>query len=322
MRRLTRKLKSLADFLWGEEANRLHQEKLSKADLLQKEILSSADRNTGLLIHRLEELIRVAQNLNQELVSEDLIFKLWQETGRYKDPKSISRFDSRVYSQNGEDGIIGEIFRRIGTSDRFFVEIGIENGQQNNTRLLLEQGWRGVWFEGNEASVASASETFAQFIEAGSLKIVQAMVTTDNVNELFEQAGVPRTFDFLSLDIDHNTSHVWRALTFRSRVGCLEYNAALPPSVAAEASPDPAIFWTQTNWYGASLKALEMIGRDKGLKLVGCDINGVNAFFVSDEFADHFPASGAAEDHYEPMRLHRIAPGRGHPPSTVARTWI
>ena len=68
------------------------------------------------------------------------------------DPKSLRRHYGQVYIQDGEDGIIAEIFRRIGgPQSRVFIEIGIENGLQNNTRFLLEQVWSGLWIEGSAA---------------------------------------------------------------------------------------------------------------------------------------------------------------------------
>src|SRR5476649_1423161 len=78
----------------------------------------------------------------------DMLFHIALARGRYSDPLSLARFQAQVYSQNGEDGMIAEIFRRIGCESKFFVEIGIEDGLQNNTRFLLEQGWQGVWIEG------------------------------------------------------------------------------------------------------------------------------------------------------------------------------
>src|SRR5262245_5040521 len=56
----------------------------------------------------------------------------------------LRNFERRVYSQNGEDGILEEIFRRVGTTNRFFVEFGVESGAECNcARLALEEGWQG-----------------------------------------------------------------------------------------------------------------------------------------------------------------------------------
>ena len=252
----------------------------------------------------------------------DMLFSIALAEGRYSHPLSLARHHAQLYSQNGEDGMIAEAFRRIGTQNRVFVEIGVENGQQNNTRLLLEQGWTGVWVDGDAAMLAAARATFASYVDRGALRIVEGDVGSETVNALLEGAGLPETVDFLSLDIDQNTSHAWRALRLRARVACIEYNAALPATIALEAPYDRLQQWTGTNWYGASLKALEQIGAGKRMHLVGCDLNGVNAFFVDDSLTDgRFQPPFEARAHYEPMRLSAVR-RYGHPHSEIARSWI
>lgn len=58
-------------------------------------------------------------------------------------PLRLERYGYKVYSQNDEDGILAEIFRRIDVTNRQFLEFGVENGLENNTLNLLEQGWSG-----------------------------------------------------------------------------------------------------------------------------------------------------------------------------------
>jgi hypothetical protein len=241
---------------------------------------------------------------------------------RYADPKRLNRAYAQVYSQHCEDGFIAEIFARIGTRKRTFLEIGVEEGLQNTTRFLLEQGWRGIWIEGNEVNAEKARTTFASYIARGALKIITAKVTIENISKLLDEAGAPAEFDLISVDIDQNTTHVWRALNRRSRVACIEYNANLPPSAPLEVPYDPDAVWDGTNWYGGSLKTIEMIGQDKGLSLVGCDPVGVNAYLVSTkEVANHFCEPFTAENHYE-MPKYILTTHIGHRPSTVAREWI
>lgn len=73
----------------------------------------------------------------------------WQDQVRFldprlQDPRVVTGIHGQVYSQNNEDGIIAEIFRRIGTQNRTFVEFGVGDVLQNNTRLLLELGWKAM----------------------------------------------------------------------------------------------------------------------------------------------------------------------------------
>jgi hypothetical protein len=149
----------------------------------------------------------------------------------------------------------------------------------------------------------------------------RAHLDAESINYLLDEAGVPPTFDFLSADIDFNTSHVWRAINRRSRVACVEYNASIPPTINLEAPYEPAATWDGTNWFGGSLKALELIGRGKRLSLVGCELTGANAFFVdADEARGRFPEPFSAEEHWEPPRYHMVG-HIGHRASGAPRFW-
>ena len=74
---------------------------------------------------------------------------------RYGDPRRLLRYQYQVCSQNGEDGIIQEIFRRVGTTNRVFAEVGVGDGNENNTAFLLSQGWRGFWIDGSNEFVSA-----------------------------------------------------------------------------------------------------------------------------------------------------------------------
>lgn len=247
-------------------------------------------------------------------------YRLFAMDGRYLDPLNISLSRGQVYSQNNEDGILAEICRRIELDRGTFLEIGVGTGLQNNTRFLLEQGWTGTWVEG-EKNAAAASATFADNVMAGNLRIIGSHVTAENINDLLDQARIPMEVDLMCLDIDQNTTHVWRALNRRARIICIEYNASLPPSLPIEAAYDPVAVWDGSNWYGGSLKAIENIGRSRGMSLVGCDLIGINAFLVAnDDVKDRFRAPFTAENHYEAPKYHLLG-SLGHPPSRQPRKW-
>jgi len=221
---------------------------------------------------------------------------------RCADPMRLCAHEAIVNSQNGEDGILSEIFRRIGTTDRTFVEVGIGDGMENNSAFLIAQGWRGYWLDGNDSFVPLAQRLAAQ--RPDSLKWHCGFVDRENIAGIFAGLGVPEEVDLMSLDIDQNTYHVWDGLRrYRPRVMVVEYNAAIPPSVDWKVGYSPDRGWDGSQNYGASLKAFERLGDELGYRLVGCDFNGVNAFFVrADLVGDHFLAPYTAENHHEPPR--------------------
>ena len=234
---------------------------------------------------------------------------------RYSDPKRLFKYAHQTYSQDGEDGIIAEIFRRVGSPSRQFVEIGVGDGLETNTTYLLTQNWRGCWIEADMAAVSSIRATFGQLMSSGALSVCHAAVTAENINALLAESSVPTEFDLLSLDIDTNTYWVWAAMArYRPRVVVIEYNAAFPPDVDWKVEYRPQAQWKGTSYFGASLKALELLGREMGYALVGCNFTGVNAFFVREELcADHFAQPFTAQNHYEPAR-YDVAPRLAHPP--------
>jgi hypothetical protein len=236
---------------------------------------------------------------------------------RHSDPKRLLRYGFKVYSQCDEDGIIHEIFNRIGVGSRTFIEFGVHNGAECNTAMLLLAGWRGLWLESLGVEVAQMRRDLATFIQEGRLKVVESRVTAENVNTLFERAGFAGEIDLLSIDIDYNDYWVWKAIDIvKPRVVVIEYNATLRPPLSLVVPYAPAVAWNGTSYFGASLEALVRLGGSKGYRLVGCTISGVNAFFVRDDLCgDRFLEPATAEEHYEPARYFFSAMIAGHPPA-------
>jgi hypothetical protein len=222
------------------------------------------------------------------------------EQAKWLQANDLRAFEKRVYSQNGEDGIIEEILRRIGSDTRYFVEFGVESGVECNcARLVLQQGWRGLFIEGNAGQFAKLVERYRPY----PVRCVQALVTSANIEALFEANGVPPDFDVLSIDIDGNDYWVWSALRrWRPRLVAIEYNPTHPPTRRWVMKEDPGYQWNRTNYFGASLASLTNLGRQKGYALVGTDTTGVNAFFVRDDLAtpDRF-LDPVVHYHYTPL---------------------
>ena len=223
---------------------------------------------------------------------------------------SLSAAELRAFSQNGEDGVLAEIFSKIGTTNQFFVEFGVQDGLECNTRLLMEVlGWSGVYFEPDINSFASLSERLENRDDVVTLC---EFVTPDNVNTLFARAAVPAEFDLLSIDIDGQDYWVWDALEeFRPRVVVIEYNAALPvePEVVEKkgAVQDRS---TSFQFFGASLGAMRQLGRRKGYTLVHAELAGVNLFFVRDDLAVPFETVlTRGSNHYLQGYTHPMATG-------------
>ena len=252
-------------------------------------------------------------NAQNTLLSQ-LLYEMALRTERNQEQKRLINYGFKVYSQHDEDGIIEEIFRRIGSTDRFFVEFGVGDGLENCTLYCLLKGWSGVWIDGSAICVTAIEQKFRYLMKAERLKVRYAFITADEIEEHFQELGVPEEFDLLSVDIDNNDYWVWKSIThYRPRVVAIEYNASFRCTNSV-VPHNPTAIWDYTNYFGAGLKALEVLGKEKGYCLVGCNYTGVTAFFVREDLvASLFAEPFSAENHYEPPRYFVRMPN-GHPP--------
>lgn len=148
------------------------------------------------------------------------------------------------YSQFNEEEVIAEIFAKIGTTNKFFVEIGCHaNGFLSNTYLLKEQGWEGLWFD-----MLPHEDT------------IQEKFTKENINEILTKYKVPQKLDLLSIDIDGNDYWLFKELTFEPRVIIIEFN----PRVAGVAPYNPDKIWHNETNFGSSKSELIKLALEKG----------------------------------------------------------
>jgi len=201
------------------------------------------------------------------------------------DSKNISLNEFRVYSQWGEDGIIQFLLRYIEIPQKIFVEFGVQNFTESNTRfLLVNNNWAGLLIEASENDVQyikQDSEIYWQY----NLKIANAFITKDNINQIFLENGLQGNIGLLSIDIDGNDYWVWQAINVISpAIVIVEYNFRFGKDKAVTIPYDKDFIRSQAHhsmiYYGASLKALYQLGQQKGYVFVGCNSAGNNAFFV------------------------------------------
>lgn len=184
------------------------------------------------------------------------------------------RHEWAFYSQNGEDGVLQSIFANIGARHREYVEFGTEDGRECNTRYLREAyNWTGLLMDGGHANAA--------------INLHREFITAENVNALFGKHGVSRHFDLLSVDVDFNDYWILDALDlaqFAPRVIVCEYNSHVPATEARAVQYNATRGWdSRTDYFGVSMRALEVWGTRHNYSLVYCESHGVNCFLVHND---------------------------------------
>lgn len=190
----------------------------------------------------------------------------------------------QVLSQFGQDGVLEKIFENIGLTNKYFVEFGSYGTMDGmgNTPFLRDRFQMGG--PGNELLMDGQEH-------ANIFPVHQHIVTSANVNELFAKYGVPDVFDFLSIDIDGNDWHVWKALDekYRPRVVSIETSPHYDTLVDT-IMPDSLTFGSPQLHGGCSLLAALRLARTKNYSLVAyC---GVDAIFIADEEIKDFEFVG------------------------------
>jgi hypothetical protein len=217
--------------------------------------------------------------------------------------RSLGDVEFGVYSQWGEDGVLHYLLSRIEVPHEVFVEFGVQDYTEANTRFLLKRrNWTGLVLDSSEANIARIRKD--PISEMYDLRSVAATVTAENINSLIRGAGIEGDIGLLSVDIDGNDYWVWKAINVISpRIVVCEYNSVFGDRHAITVPYDPGFERTAAHhsklFFGASLPALRLLAQEKGYVFVGCNTTGVNAFFVRSDCAGPFTALAASARYVE-----------------------
>ncbi len=244
-------------------------------------------------VFKTEETKNINKNLAILLIENILKDK------KYDDSKSLLRSGYKVFSQQDEDGIIDEIFNRIQPTEKIFIELGVETGVECNTTNLLYHNWKGLWVEAEKKYIDNIKKNFKLKFK-DNLDLVHKKIDPDNVNSTLENYTKKissNDIDLLSIDIGVHTYNVLKEIkVIEPKVIVAEYNAKYGPKINWRIDYDKNENWDGTDYYGASLKAFELMMREKGYILVGCNVTGVNAFFVKNNYVkDKFVDNNTSE---------------------------
>jgi len=234
----------------------------------------------------LRRAVFASSHIRDTLIAQRELVDRYRAAGH--EPPDLTAYELRVFSQNGEDGVIAELLRRCGVGNKFFVEFGVENGSECNTAFLAHtMGWSGIYFEPHAPSYEALEFRYRNNPRVTALPHA---ITAENVAERFAAAGVPDEPDILSIDIDGNDYWIWKALDgCRPRIVIIEYNSALDPAVPLVQPYGQAQGWDHSSGYSASLAALEVVAKQKGYRLAHTESIGANAFFVREDLASGLP---------------------------------
>jgi len=255
---------------------------------------------TDFLVSHLEPLRRRLNQLNDMTRRLD---DLQMAVGRIEQRLTLShpesdsplrRCEFKTYSQWGEDGIIQYLIHAVPITVPVFVEFGVHDYRESNTRYLLQHdNWTGLVMDAGRECIETIAKDPVYYRH--NLRAVHAFLDRENINTILRENGVTGDIGLLSIDIDGNDYWVWDAIEcITPRIVICEYDSLLGPDRKVTTPYDPAFDRVKAHYSflygGASLAALDHLARRKGYTLVGSNSAGNNAFFVRNDVRGDLPA--------------------------------
>jgi hypothetical protein len=206
-------------------------------------------------------------------------------------PTWLLEFKRKVHSQTGEDGIIEKILDVVGQNDKWCVEFGAWDGLfLMNTRYLIEaKEYSAILIEADKRKYRDLQRNYSHLKTVTTLNRLVGFNESEGLDELLKATSIPHDFDLLSIDVDGNDYHIWKAVAdYVPKVVVIEFNPTIPTHVHFVQPADASVS------QGASLLSLVDLGKEKGYELV-CALS-FNAFFVRREFFPKFEIEDNSPD--------------------------
>lgn len=224
--------------------------------------------------------------LHEEILNLKLLFGkyLASENKKQKKVNSLEEVEFCVFSQFGDDGIIQYLINKVKVPRQIFVELGIGDYKEANTRfLLVNNNWSGLVVDSSLENIQRLTKE--NIFWRHDLKAVPIFITRDNVNRIIKSQGLSGEIGLLHIDLDGNDYWIWKEITvIKPVIVIVEYNSVfgIKRPITIPYKEDfirTRVHYSNLYW-GASLLALCLLGKAKGYSFIGCNSAGNNAYFV------------------------------------------
>lgn len=247
------------------------------------------------LLFKLKRFLNRYLNTDNEdlkvLISKNLI---WENNNRTVD--SINDVEFKVFSQWGEDGIIQYLINKIPIKSKVFIEFGVEDYKESNTRfLLINNNWSGLVMDGSRSNInkIKQSDLYWKY----DLLAKEIFITKENIDaeirKYIIKSGFENEIGLLSIDIDGNDYFIWEAISSIDPVIVIcEYNWIFGNKLRLTVPYDEGFVRAKKHYsnlyFGASIQALNLLAEKKGYKYIGCTSAGNDALFVKRDYAEKY----------------------------------
>ena len=206
----------------------------------------------------------------------------------YSNVENLNDLDFRIFSQNGEDGILDYLLYQLKIEKPKFLEIGVGDYSEANTRFIRDRS-------STKGSIVDCIEDFENRVKKnvklwrGELKIIKKEINSDNIKDIINDDNIFLNLDLFSLDIDSIDYWILEKLPKNfSKIAVLEFNPVfgnnLKISVPNFKSFNRSEYHHSNLCFGMSLKAAIDLMAEKNFYFLGTNLFKNNAFFVSNDY--------------------------------------
>lgn len=247
-------------------------------NLIKKFIIKSKNFITNeLLIESEKQKLLLGKMLSHQIKNIEL-------TGGVN---SLHSTEFSVFSQFGDDGIIQWLVNNLDIQNKTFVEFGVEDFSESNTRfLMMNDNWSGFVMDGNDENINSLRNSY--YYWRYDLKSKAIFIDKDNINSLIMEQGFKEDVGLLHIDLDGNDYYILDQINVISpTILILEYNSLFGIDRPISVPYDEKFYRTNSHYsnlfWGASLKSLYDLAVSKGYSFIGCNSSGNNAYFIRND---------------------------------------
>lgn len=245
------------------------------------------------IIKKIKLLFKTVNDINElsNKQKKDIVdLKMLIAKKLIKEPVKVTKLidaEFKVFSQWGDDGIIQYLINNIDIKNKIFIEFGVENYTEANTRfLLINNNWKGLIFDGSEKNIeyVKNDEIYWKYDITAKAKFI----TVENINELIANENIKGNIGILHIDIDGNDYWVWKNITVvDADIVIVEYNSVFGNKRPITIPYNPEFIRSHEHYsnlyYGTSILSICDLAEEKGYCFVGCNSAGNNAYFVKNE---------------------------------------
>lgn len=196
----------------------------------------------------------------------------------------IQKAEFKVFSQFGDDGIIQFLINYLEIGNKSFIEFGVEDYMESNTRfLLMNNNWQGLIMDASDQMMKKV--TGSDYYWKYELKAKPLFVTKENINQFISDNGYAGDIGLLHIDIDGNDYWIWKEIKIIDPIIVIvEYNSVFGFENSWTIPYDPQFNRTEKHYsnlyWGTSLLALCDLAKEKDYIFIGTNSAGNNAYFV------------------------------------------